>query len=87
MRRTRWFGRAAGVVVALAGMAAAALPALVIGLSLPALPFAADALARLALLLSFPLLAVAFRVIHPDERVAATRAAGHFLRSWRRARA
>jgi len=70
-----------------AGLAAAALPALVIGLSLPALPFVVDAAARLALLLSFPLLAVAFRVIRPEERVAATRAAGTLLRSWRRARA
>ena len=70
-----------------AGMGAAALPALAIGLSLPPLPFAADAAARLALLLSFPLLAAVFGVVRPDERAAATRAAGDVWRSWRGARA
>lgn len=69
-----------------AGLLAAALPALLIGLSLPPLPIAADAAARLGLLLSFPLLALAFRVVRPEEREAAARAAGVFLRSWRGAR-
>ena len=69
-----------------AGIGLAALPALAIGLALPPLPLPLDAVVRLALLASYPLLALTLGVVSPDDRAAALAALGEAWRTRPRAR-